>query len=80
MHLYNGLNSTNKLSAWEEMNHLCYGWDGVDDVLVSAPNTGGGRKLFSTTSKQSSFWINIDIFIPTILEEWIINTSLTKPK
>ena len=35
MHLYNGLNSTNKLSAWEEMNHLCYGWDGVDGVLIS---------------------------------------------
>ena len=47
MLLYNGLNSTNKQSAWEEMNHLCYGWDGVNGTLVSAPNTGGGRKLFS---------------------------------
>jgi len=34
----------------------------------------------NSTSKQSSFWINIDIFIPTILAEWIIITSLTKPK
>ena len=80
MYLYNGLNSTNKQSEWEDMNHLRYGWDGVDGILVSAPNTGGGRKLFSTTSKQSSFWINIDIFITTIVAEWIIIISLTKPK